>query len=120
MKKIVTTLCFIILIFFSTKAQEKKVLSDGFIFKFNSEILNENKDVYISVPEGYKDNFNNNYPVIFLTEAEFVFKPFSSIIKTMGQFNEIPKSIVIGLPLDDKHLDYAPIFKRCSGKWTCR
>lgn len=112
MKKLVLILCFIVQMIFSTKAQDKKILSDGFIFKFNSEVLNENKDIYISLPEDFKnDSNNNNYPIIFLTEAEFVFKPFSSIIRTMGQFNEIPKSIVVGLPLDDKHIDYAPILK---------
>ena len=111
MEKLLTTLGLITLMVISTTAQEKKILSDGFVFSFHSDILNETKDVYLSVPENHKKDPDNKYPVVFLTEAEFVFKPFSSIIRTMGQFNEIPKCIVVGLPLNNKHLDYAPILK---------
>ena len=74
-------------------------------------MLEGQKDVYISVPKDFDNNASTDYPVVFLTESEFVFKPFSSIIRTMGEFNEIPKCIVIGLPLDNRHLDYAPLLK---------
>lgn len=109
--KTLTTIAFLLIAIFSIKAQEKRELSEGFIINFNSEILKEEKEVYISVPHDFDKSKLNGYPVVFLTESEFIFKPFSSIIQTLGEFNEIPKCIVVGLPLNNKHLDYAPILK---------
>lgn len=109
--KQLTLVFFLVLTILSVNAQDIKVLSDGNIIEYYSEILQENKDVYISVPKDYDQDSISNFPIVFLTEAEFIFKPFSSIIRTMEEFNEIPKCVVIGLPLENNHLDYAPILK---------
>jgi predicted alpha/beta superfamily hydrolase len=110
--KILTSFLFITLLIQPlTKAQDVSDLNAGFIIKYNSEILGEQREVYISIPVDFDPNKENKYPLVFLTESEFTFKPFSSIIHTMGEFDEIPKCIIVGLPLYNRHLEYAPILK---------
>jgi|GEM_PF-1441536 len=65
-------------------------------FTFTSQVLNEDKEIYISLPDNY-DSRNYYYPVIYVVEAEFLFNPTSMISKHMAMRNEIPQSIVIGI-----------------------
>ena len=71
-----------------------------------SKILNEEKEIYIGLPGNYNDSIE--YPVIIVLEGEVVFETFAPITKLMGQMNEIPACIVVGIPFYNRHLDYAP------------
>ncbi len=62
-----------------------------------SEILNEHRDVLISLPKNYNRNIQS-YPVIIVLDAEYLFELTSSMVKIKASRNEIPESIVVGIP----------------------
>ncbi len=62
-----------------------------------SKILNEHRNVYISLPLNYDRN-THNYPTIIVFDAEYLFEITNSIVKIKSSRNEMPESIVIGIP----------------------
>lgn len=72
-----------------------------------SETLNENRDIFISLPSNYERNIHA-YPVIIVFDAEYLFEITNSIVKIKASRNEMPESIVIGIPnRSDKRYDMA-------------
>jgi predicted alpha/beta superfamily hydrolase len=74
----------------------------------SSEVLNYNPEIYIGLPANFNDT--TTYPVIVLLDAEWLFPAFSGITKLMGQMEEIPGCVVVGLPLNDSFKDYGMEF----------
>lgn len=73
-----------------------------------SKVLNYNPEIYIGLPANFNDT--TTYPVIVLIDAEWLFPAFSGITKLMGQMEEIPNCIVVGLKLNDSFKDYGMEF----------
>lgn len=73
------------------------VLSIGHSITFNSKVLGEEKEIYISLPPQYDEHIQS-YPVIFTLEAEFLFDPTRTIAHTMASRSKMPESIIIGIP----------------------
>jgi predicted alpha/beta superfamily hydrolase len=71
-----------------------------------SGILSEKKEIYIGLPDTYNDS--TKYPVVVVLEGEVLFETFAPLTNLMGQVNEIPECIVVGIPFYNKHLEYAP------------
>lgn len=63
----------------------------------HSEILAEEREVYISLPSNYSRNINS-YPVIIVLDAEYLFEITNAIVKIKASRNEMPESIVVGIP----------------------
>ncbi len=103
----VSLLCFHI----TVHAQDTLDLCNGFVMNYHSRILNEERQIFMSIPDSAEMKSNGKYPLIFLIEAEHVFYPFTSIVRTMEKFNEIPPCIVVGLPLNNRHIEFAPVLK---------
>jgi len=102
MKRIFSLL--FIFIFFSCqsdltdKAQnlnDKIVIGES--FSLFSKTLNENRDIFISLPSNYNRNIHS-YPVIIVMDAEYLFEITSSIVKIKTSRNEMPESIIVGIP----------------------
>jgi predicted alpha/beta superfamily hydrolase len=85
---------------------EKYITENGERLIMKSEILNEEKEIYIGLPDHYNDT--TGYPLILVLEGEVIFETFAPVTRLMGQLNEIPPCIVAGIPFYEKHLDYAP------------
>lgn len=62
-----------------------------------SEILDEEREVYISLPSNYSRNIHQ-YPVIIVLDAEYLFEITNAIVKIKSSRNEMPESIVVGIP----------------------
>ncbi len=62
-----------------------------------SEVLNENREIFISLPQNYTRNIQS-YPVIIVLDAEYLFEIAASIVKIKASRNEMPESIVVGIP----------------------
>jgi len=69
----------------------------GKSFTLHSNILNEDRSVYISLPLNYNRNIHS-YPVIIVMDGEYLFEIASSIVKIKASRNEMPESIVVGIP----------------------
>jgi len=79
----------------------------GEILTVFSETLNENREIFISLPSNYERNIHA-YPVIIVFDAEYLFEITNSIVKIKASRNEMPESIVIGIPnTNNKRYDMA-------------
>lgn len=78
----------------------------GIRIRIESGILEETKDVFVGLPDQYNDS--TEYPVILILEGEVLFETIAPLTRLMSDVNEIPACIVVGIPLNDRHLDYAP------------
>lgn len=85
---------------------DKYLTENGDKFIIKSKILNENREIYIGLPDNYNDS--TTYPVIIVLEGEVVFETFAPLTNLMAEVNEIPPCIVVGIPFYEKYLDYAP------------
>jgi predicted alpha/beta superfamily hydrolase len=74
----------------------------------NSNILSYHPEIYVGLPANYNDT--TSYPVVVLLDAEWLFPAFAGITKLMGQMEEIPACIVVGIPLSDTFKDYGMEF----------
>lgn len=76
------------------------------IEKIESEILNTEKEILISLPDNYVDS--STYPIVIVLESEVLFETLAPLTKLMDKVNEIPACIVVGIPFYNQHFDYAP------------
>ncbi|WP_395373678.1 alpha/beta hydrolase-fold protein [Marinicella sp. W31] len=63
----------------------------------NSDILGEERTLFISVPAKYEEN-THHYPVVYVLDADFLFDITRSITQLRAARNYMPESIIVGLP----------------------
>lgn len=81
-----------------------------------SEILNEERQLLISLPVNYDRNIHD-YPVIYVMDAEFLFDLTQSIVKIRAERNYMPRSIIVGIVNNTgKRNDMALILKNKEGR----
>jgi predicted alpha/beta superfamily hydrolase len=78
----------------------------GIMLRIESGILDETKILSLGLPEHYNDS--TEYPIVLILEGEILFETIDPLTRLMAEVNEIPECIVVGIPLNDQHLDYAP------------
>lgn len=95
----------------STDFKDKIIIGES--FSISSKVLNEDRDVFISLPLNYNRNIHS-YPVIIVLDAEYLFEITSSIVKIKASRNEMPESIIVGIPNNTgKRSDMAlPLIKK--------
>lgn len=64
--------------------------------KIYSDVLGEEKEIYISLPPKYHERIHR-YPVVFTVEAEFLFEATNTVTKYMAARSKMPQSIVVGI-----------------------
>jgi predicted alpha/beta superfamily hydrolase len=79
-----------------TKASTKQI-SIGEKITIFSEVLAENREIFLSLPANYQRNIHT-YPVIIVLDGEYLFELTNSIVKIKVSRNEMPESIVVGIP----------------------
>jgi len=81
-----------------------------------SEILNEERELLISLPVNYDRNVHD-YPVIYVMDAEFLFDLTQSIVKIRAERNYMPRSIIVGIVNNTgKRNDMALVLKNKEGR----
>ena len=80
-------------------------IGDKFIIK--SEILNQDREIFIALPEKY-DEVNGSYPVHYALDGNATFRSYSSIVNLKSGIGEIPEAIVVGIPNIDRNKDLDP------------
>lgn len=77
-----------------------------------SKILNEDREVWISLPDSYKAGSYKKYPVLYFFDADLnsFFQTFSGMIKQMGADASplIPEMIVVGIVSQQRGRDSSP------------
>ncbi|WP_223600958.1 alpha/beta hydrolase-fold protein [Chryseobacterium sp. GVT01B] len=74
----------------------------------HSEILDENRTLWINLPSDYTES-DRIYPVIYLLDPDLNFAYVSELEKFLSDRYRIPKSIVVGIVNTDRVRDFTPI-----------
>lgn len=82
-----------------------------FTLTVKSEILNENRRIYVQLPEGYY-NEQINYPLLIVLDGEWLFH-LANTNQRYYSYDEvtdqnIPRMIVVGIENTDRDRDYTP------------
>lgn len=81
--------------------------------KIHSEILNEDRILLVSLPEGYEKS-KLDYPVAYLFYGDRVMQYFAPAITTIDNLSSdgfMPQMIVIGIGNNDRYRDFLPVNK---------
>lgn len=91
------------------KAQIDTDIVLGKIVTLDSKILGEKRNIFVNLPVGY-DNGEDSYPVIYILDGggNFVFS--SAIVNFLSRIQNMPRSIVIGIPNTDRTRDFTPTY----------
>jgi predicted alpha/beta superfamily hydrolase len=74
----------------------------------HSEILDEDRTLWINLPSGYTKS-DQAYPVIYLLDPDLNFAYVSELEKFLSDRYRIPKSIVVGIVNTDRVRDFTPV-----------
>lgn len=100
-----------LLIFCGLYAQDTNDILLGKYFTINSEILNQKRDIYVSLPNSY-DASNREYPVLYILDGQGSFQFAASVVKFLSSSSRIPSMIVVGIPNIDRTYDLTPARER--------
>ncbi|MEP0265082.1 alpha/beta hydrolase-fold protein [Dokdonia sp.] len=108
MKIILFITAFLSIHFYATaqfSQNEEKQIVVGAVDSLFSEILNEQRELWVHLPEKIEDG--KKYPVIYVLDAPDHFYAVTGILKLLERWN-LPKSIVVGIPNTDRNRDFTP------------
>lgn len=92
-------------------AQTGKKVTIGTFDSIPSKILNEQRKVWVYVPDGYTPESKQRYPVVYLLNGEVHFYSVVGMIQQLSQVNGntvLPEMIVVGIPNTDRTRDLTP------------
>jgi len=76
--------------------QKQENIISGDKYSFKSSVLDEEREIFISLPENYKHSAHH-YPVIYVMDAEFLFDLTRSMVVIRAARNYMPESIIVGI-----------------------
>lgn len=88
-------------------AEEPTQIVIGENIQLESEILNEDRQVFIYLPRTY-ERFNNTCPVLYLLDGGAHFHHVSGLVQFLATNSRIPNMIVVGLPNTNRTRDLTP------------
>jgi len=85
---------------------EPVTVNTGFSFKLHSTVLNEDRTIMISLPDGYDGN-TKKYPVLYMLDGQWGFNPTSQALGWLSYSyaETFPQTIVVGIHTPDKRED---------------
>ncbi|MCE7991663.1 MAG: alpha/beta hydrolase [Roseivirga sp.] len=90
--------------------QSRKPFNIGETIEFSSEVLGENRQLNIYLPQSYAENTTQPYPVIYLldgsTEEDFIHIAGLVQFGSFSWIEMIPESIVVGIVNVDRRRDF--------------
>ncbi len=72
---------------------------------FRSEILGENRVIFLNLPESYKEGANR-YPVLYILDGGDYFEPFAGMGKYLSLYEMIPEMIAVAVPHGDRMKEF--------------
>ena len=90
---------------FAQKKGEKIIIGES--VKIHSKVLNEERELFIYLPEGY-DKSKERYPVLYKFDGHLGFKYTTGIIDHFQLFGRMPRMILIGILNTDRNRDFTP------------
>ena len=114
MKKIPLLLLVVFLGTNQLRAQDSAQIILGSEHTIWSDVLNEEREYWISLPASYEDDMSayKNYPVLIVLDGNTHFKALSSMVDYMSadryRSRKIPGMIVVGIQNVDRRRDFTP------------
>lgn len=96
------------------KSQDVGEIIIGTKHSLRSDILNEDREYWISLPDSYnvQESSHKSYPVLIVLDGNVHFKALSSMVNYMSSDLyrnwKIPEMIVVGIQNVDRRRDYTP------------
>jgi hypothetical protein len=87
--------------------QQIDFLSLGKTIEFNSNVLNEKRDILIYTPAGYEES-NIRFPTLYITDGAENFFIATAIVNFLSRSRQIPRMIVVGIPNVNRNRDLSP------------
>lgn len=90
----------ILLVFWALYAPDELLatpIDTGESLTLQSTILNEERQIYVSVPSNYAET-THKYPVTYVLDAEFLFDVTRAVATLRASRSYMPESIIVGLP----------------------
>ena len=86
-----------------------EVYAIGKTMSMHSEVLDQERPLFIYTPDGYNEETDRKYPVIYLLDGGGNFHHTTSTVNFLSAFGRIPEMIVVGIPnTDDRTHDLTP------------
>lgn len=86
----------------AVEIQDKtNVLVIGKVINIQSKILNEERPVWVYLPEDYKKFPEARYPVLYMLDGAYHFHHITGVVQVLAKRGCIPKMIVIAIPYID-------------------
>jgi predicted alpha/beta superfamily hydrolase len=67
------------------------------IINFNSDKLQEKREIYISLPASYEKNPTKKYPLLLLLDGDYLLNPFEETLKYGAYWDDLPEVIIVGI-----------------------
>jgi len=99
----------LILFFGSSYAQTQEVNPRALNAVINSEMLNEERDFIIYLPDDYYAS-ENLYPVLYLLDGRTHFHHATGAVNFLSVYGKIPDMIVVSIVNVDRNRDFSPVF----------
>ena len=105
-------LCWMLLSFsfqglYGISQEDGELVIIGKIIKLNSEVLKEERPIYIYLPGNYEKS-TQKYPVVYLLDGKFHFHSVTGVIKNLDYGRPIPDMIVVGIANTNRNRDLSP------------
>lgn len=75
---------------------------------FRSDVLGENREFLVQLPESYFDSPEKRFPVFYVTDADWNFSLVSSTLDYLSFWGRIPEFIVVGEINTSRNKDFLP------------
>ncbi len=82
----------------------------GFERVLHSDILNEDRELMISLPDRYQAAEDRAYPIFIVLDARGNFNATSAIIHNLARGRVVPSMIVVGIKNTNRWRDLTPVF----------
>lgn len=73
----------------------------------NSKILNEERELFIYLPNGYNRS-TSNYPVLYMMDGAAHFIHGAGVVSFLSANGIIPQMIIVAIPNTDRNRDFTP------------
>lgn len=96
LRSVLTVFAFSLCLFAHAQSMERDNVV-GSTFSFQSETMQDEREIQVFLPDGYKDS-GKNYPVLYILDGQRYFLHGVSLQKSFVEFKQTPEFIVVGIP----------------------
>ena len=104
------TLMLFLLLSLQSKAQNVELFNhiSNEVITIPSQVLNQERQIYIHVPKQDSPNLTKTFPVLYLLDGENHFHIISAYIDYLSHYEIIPPIMVVGIISKDRRKDLTP------------